>query len=94
MFRSYYNEHNVYPTLEVMTKHMNKMNHKVSFLGIRHNTGSTTFNVAEPTEDMQHSFGIPRYFFRFNSTSAIFNQPYSHVHWVRLIFIGHHSKES
>ena len=81
LFQSHYNDDNEYPTFEQMAKHLNKTSHKVSFLAIRSNTGSTTFHTQAPTADMQHSFGVPRYFFRFNLTSAICNQPYSHVHW-------------
>ena len=81
MFDCHYKEDNAYPTFDIMSKHLNKTNHKVSFIGVRHNVGSTTFLEAETGEEMQHSFGVPRYFFRFNLTSAIFKQPYGHVHW-------------
>jgi hypothetical protein len=30
---------------------------------------------------LQHSFGVPRFFFRFNMTSAISQQPYGYVYW-------------
>jgi len=83
LFKCHYNEDEEYSTFEEMSRHLNKTSHKISFLAIRSNTGSTTFSIAEPTEDMQHSFGVPRYFFRFNLTSAISNQPYSYVHWTR-----------
>ena len=82
LFNCHYKDDNEYPTFEDMAKHLNKTTHKVSFLAIRSNTGSTTFHPqAINTEDTQHSFGVPRYFFRFNLTCAINNQPYSHVHW-------------
>ena len=64
-----------------MSRHLNKTNHKISFLAIRDNVGSTTFAFPEPTPDMQHSFGVPRYLFRYNLTSAICQQPYGYVHW-------------
>jgi hypothetical protein len=50
-------------------------------MAIRDNVGSTTFAAPQPTPDMQHSFGVPRFFFRFNMTSAISQQPYGYVHW-------------
>lgn len=80
-FRCHYSEDSVYPTYEDMSKHLNKTSHKVSFIGVRDNVGCTTLAAQEPTDDMQHSFGIPRYFFRFNLTSAICNQPYGFIHW-------------
>jgi len=80
-FRCHYNEESKYPSYDEMSKHLNKTNHKVSFLVTRENVGSTTFTTANPTSEMQHSFGIPRFFFRFNLTSAISRQPYGYVHW-------------
>ena len=65
-----------------MSNHLNKADHKIPFIGIRRNAGSTTFTAPNPTSDMEHSFGVPRFFFRFNLTSAISNQPYGYVHWV------------
>ena len=81
LFRCHYNKENKYPSYDEMSKHLNKTNHKVSFLVTRENVGSTTFTAANPTSDMQHSFGVPRFFFRFNLTSAISRQPYGYVHW-------------
>ena len=82
LFRCHFDVSNKYPTYETTSSHLNKTNHKVSFLAIRDNVGSTTF-AAQPTPDMQHSFGVPRFFFRFNMTSAISQQPYGYVHWSR-----------
>ena len=72
----------MYPSYNDMGLHLNKTNHKVSFLSKRENVGSTTFNSQDSIpDDMQHSFGVPRYFFRFNLTSAISRTPYAYVHW-------------
>ena len=81
LFRCHYKEDMKYPSYDKMSTHLNKTDHKVSFLGVRENVGSTSFSSANPTPDMQHSFGIPRYFFRVDLTSAISNQPYAYVHW-------------
>ena len=81
LFQCHYSPTMEYPTYDTMSKHLNKTSHKVSFVAIRHNVGSTTFTNAEPSNSMQHSFGIPRYFFRFNLTSAMSNLPYGYVHW-------------
>ena len=81
LFRCHYSSDMDYPTYDIMSKHLNKTNHKVSFLGVRQNVGCTTFTASEPRDDMQHSFGIPRFFFRFNLTSDISNQPYGYVNW-------------
>jgi hypothetical protein len=80
LFRCHFEASNTYPTYQTMSTHLNKTNHKISFLGIRDNVGSTTF-AGPATPDMQHSFGVPRFFFRFNLTSAISQQPYGYVHW-------------
>ena len=82
LFRSHYSEINAYSTFQDISKHLNKSSHKISFLAIRHNVGTTSFDTPDPPQDMQHSFGVPRYFFRFNLTSAISAQPYAYVHWV------------
>ena len=83
LFHSYYNETNEYPSFQDMSEHLNKPNHKVSFVGIRDNVGSTSYHEREPPSEMHHSFGVPRFFFRFNLTSAISNVPYAYVHWVK-----------
>lgn len=83
LVRAHYSEDNAYPSFETISKHLNKTNHKICFIVIRDNVGSTTFASTNcATDDMQHSFGVPRFFFRFNLTSAICRQPYSYVHWV------------
>ena len=82
LFRCHYSENGMYSTFDDMAKHLNKTSHKISFLAIRDNVGSTTFHNPEPSADMQHSFGVPRFFFRINLTSAISAQPYAYVHWV------------
>ena len=87
LFRCHYSDKDAYPTFQDISKHLNKANHKVSFVVIRDNVGSTTFEGHPAPENipqcMQHSFGIPRLFFRFNLTSAISAQPYAYVHWAR-----------
>jgi hypothetical protein len=80
-FRCYFDVSNKYSTCETISSHLNKTNHKVSSLAIRNNVGSTTFAAPQPTPDLQHSFGVPRFFFRFNMTSAISQQPYGYVYW-------------
>lgn len=82
LFRCHYSEDKTkYPTFEGMSRHLNKTDHKISFLGVRHNVGCTTFSIQDPASHMQHSFGVPRFFFRLNLTSAISNQPYGYVNW-------------
>jgi len=77
LFRCHYNKENKYPSYDYMSKHhLNKTNNKVSFLVTRENVGSSTFTSANP---IQHSFGVPRFFFRFTLTSAISRQPYGYV---------------
>ena len=81
LFRCHYNEEGDYPSYEEMSRHLNKTSNKVSFVGIRDNVGCTSFASRNPSDDMQHSFGVPRYFFRLNLTSSICNQPYGYVNW-------------
>jgi hypothetical protein len=67
-----------------MAKHLNKSNHKISFLATRDNVGCTTFPPNDPDDrEMYHSFGVPRFFFRFNFTSSLRGLPYGYVNWVR-----------
>ena len=84
LVRTFFDEDNQYQSFETISKHLNKTSHKICFVVVRDNVGSTTFGFPEAANDanMQHSFGVPRFFFRFNLTSAICDQPYSYVHWV------------
>jgi hypothetical protein len=83
LFRCHYNDDKTsYPTIDSMSKHLNKTSHKISFLAIRDTVGSTSFTTQDPPLENLHSFGVPRYFFRLNLTSAISGQPYGYVHWV------------
>jgi len=82
-FRCHYDEEGDYPTFQTMSKNLNKSIHKISFVGVRHNVGSTTFFYNNPPEEDQHSFGVPRFFFRLDLTSAIYQKPYAYVHWAR-----------
>ena len=88
LFRCHPSEDGLYPSYETMSQHMNKRSHKISFLCKRENVGCTTFRLPNPIpNDMQHSFGVPRFFFRFNLTSAITNQPFAYVHWAMVKLI-------
>jgi hypothetical protein len=84
----------VYPTFEDIAGHLNKSNHKISFLASRDDVGSTKYprdilveDVNKPREEWKpptewnHSFGVPRFFFRLNLTSAMSNLPYAYVNW-------------
>lgn len=83
LFRCHYNKDNDYPSFEDIVQHLNKTSHKLSFLVSRDDVGSTTYESSDPLKEEKHSFGVPRYFFRFSLTSSLFNIPYAYVHWVK-----------
>ena len=59
---------------------------KTPFVGVPYNTGSTTFpkNMTNlKKRDMQYSFGTAHQFMRFSLTSAINQEPYCYVSFVK-----------
>jgi hypothetical protein len=92
LFHCRYHKDNEYSTFQDMSTQLNKMDHKISFVGVRENVGSTTYyDERTPIRDsLDHSFGVPRYFFRLNLTSALYEKPYSYVHWARFKAIRSH----
>ena len=93
LFKCHPSEDGHYPSYETMSQHLNKRSHKISFLCKRENVGSTSFLLSNQVPipgKMQHSFGVPRFFFRFSLTSAIDNQPFAYVHWSMVTLINCH----
>ena len=84
LFRTYYDERGVYPSLACMASNIKKKEHRISFLGVRDNKGTTTYSSTQsPSKDDEHlAFGIPRYFISISFTSHVVNVPYAKVHWV------------
>jgi len=77
---------------------------KVPILGVNRETGSTKWHNDNLREKQRFAFGIPRWFTRFNFTSAISNVPFVYVSWIKFTmedvpcdthncFIGHMSAE-
>jgi hypothetical protein len=62
LVRTFFDEDNQYQSFETISKHLNKTSHKICFVVVRDNVGSTTFGCPEAANDanMQHSFGVPR----------------------------------
>jgi len=58
---------------------------KSPFIGVETNVGSTSHHFPASKKDQQYSFGCPRFFFRFNLTSAITEVPYAYVDWSNFI---------
>lgn len=74
-----------YPSFAKMASDRNNTKHKLPFISVPYNIGSTTstdrrLNTQGRLKKL-HSFGCPRYFFRFNLTSAIQEEPYAYVDW-------------
>ena len=69
----------------------------IPILGIKRDTGSTTWHDMNLKDDQLFAFGIPRWFFRINFTSAICNVPYVYICWIKFTmefrsntcYIGH-----
>ena len=86
-----------YPTLNEMFQSHFISHIKYPIIAVNRNVGSTT--SFDPRKSAEHnmSFGVCHYFIRFNFTSAIYEKPYSHVHWIqfratdfyRTCFMGH-----
>ena len=74
---------------------------KVPILGVHRETGSTTWHDIAQRENQRYAFGIPRWFCRFNFTSAISDVPFTYVSWIKFTiesatktcFIGHISAD-
>ena len=83
--RTTYEEDNKnYPTLSNMSSSRRKRNHRLPFIAISNNFyGCTSHYNPNLRNEQQKSFGCPRYFFRFNFTSAIFDEPYAYVDWIQ-----------
>jgi hypothetical protein len=86
-----------YPTYKTMAANRRLKKNKIPFLSVPYHVGSTTSHNPALNSQQAQSFGCPRYFFRFNCTSAIASVPYAYVHWSmftatkfhRTCFMGH-----
>jgi hypothetical protein len=64
-------------------------NHRVPFIAVSNNFyGCTSHYNNHLRDEQQKSFGCPRYFFRFNFTSAIYDEPYAYVDWVQFTAVS------
>ena len=61
-----------YPTYSDMASDRNARKNSLDFIGVPYNVGATSHRNAREAASLRHSFGCPRFFFRFNITSAIF----------------------
>ena len=90
-----------YPTLSYMHEVQFKSRQKYPIVGINRNVGSTKFYDRKLADKQNYSFGVARYFFRFNFTSVVYEKADSNVSWIqftavqfhRTTFIGHISGE-
>lgn len=86
-----------FPSLQTMANNPKGRMNKIPFLCVNHNVGSTKFHDDRLKNDQNYSFGRPRFFFRFNFTSAIYDVPIAKVRWIdfvavhftRTTFAGH-----
>ena len=78
---TFYEEDNKkYPTLSNMSTSRRIRNHRVPFIAVSNSFyGCTSHYNNNLRDEQQKSFGCPRYFFRFNFTTAIFDEPYAYV---------------
>lgn len=81
--KTIHDEHNNYPTYKDMSKNRRLRKHQVNFISVPYNVGCTTyFNPRDATRnENQRSFGVARYFFRFNFTTAIQDTAMAYVDW-------------
>ena len=56
---------------------------KVPILGVKRETGSTSWHDEKLREAQRYAFGIPRWFTRFNFTSAINDVPFAYISWIK-----------
>jgi hypothetical protein len=70
-------------TYETMAQSARRQRKKTPFIGVRFNVGSKSHysNKKTVTRKQQYSFGCPRIFFRFSSTSALDQVPFAFVGW-------------
>ena len=82
---TYYEEDNCqYPSLSDMSCNRRIKNHKIPFIAVSNNFyGCTSHFNPNLRDEQQKAFGCPRYFFRFNFTSAIFDEPYAYIDWIQ-----------
>ena len=70
---------------------------KVPIVGVNRDTGSTNWHNIAERDNQRYAFGIPRWFCRFNFTSAISDVPFIYVSWIKFTletatkscFMGH-----
>ena len=85
----YEDDNSMYPTLYDMSCNKRKRTNRVPFIAVSNNFyGCTTHYNPNLRDVQQKSFGCPRYFFRFNFTSAIFDEPYAYVDWIRFTAVS------
>ena len=78
-----------YPSLSDMACNRRIRNHRIPFIAVSNNFyGCTTHYNPNLRNEQQKSFGCPRYFFRFNFTSALFDEPYAFVDWVQFTAVS------
>jgi len=56
---------------------------KVPIVGVNRDTGSTSWHNDAERDNQRYAFGIPRWFCRFNFTSAISDVPFAYVTWIK-----------
>ena len=74
---------------------------KVPILGVHRDTGSTSWHDDNLKEHQRFAFGIPRWFLRFDFTSAIEDVPFAYLSWIKFTiesatkncFMGHISAD-
>ena len=64
-----------YPTYEDIATQPRLKANRINFLSVPYNVGSTTHYDPRQADQLRASFGCPRYFFRFNFTSAVTSIP-------------------
>lgn len=75
---------------------------KMPFVGVPFNVGSTSHYDNRLREEQNYSFGRPRFFFRLNFTSAVYDVPMVKITWTdfvavefqRTCFQGHCTRAS
>ena len=78
--KTYWKSNSTYPTYQEMAEDSTKKS-KATFICVPHNVGCTTISDLASMRLPNKSMGCPRYFFRFNFTSAIHEVPYAYVDW-------------
>ena len=70
-----------YPSYRDMAANRNAKRNSLHFISVNYNVGSTTHDDISLAAVQKQSFGCPRFFFRLNVTSAIYEELYAFVDW-------------